>query len=365
MLKLRGTGVPTDVDLYVCKCTFVAVQARVKCLDHPRGLAHEYAVEPASVSPSAKGGVYELQCQRSKHHVQVKVQPALGLAELLPPYSEDATAEDLGVLLERELWPFMGIYYILSGFHLDPNKKSVPLATGYGDSPKHIDWLLADSKMLDKLCAKCPIFSRSYGQPPALGLMDHERPKTRGMLLKAFLEVKMLIIRAVTQIRFAGESLVSEQQFAAFEELMMYIYQDCCAGGVDEQSVSAEESMSSLRLLICGDYGQRVTAKGLPGEPSPVVPEGARGEQRGRLQRLRRALGDAARHLEACGESLGEAVPLAGGQLEAEVSGLAELSGQLKRQLEAADEQLRTLDIANGGRTAADAGEDPKRSRTQ
>merc|ERR1719414_23227 len=104
---------------------------------------------------------------------------------------------------------------------------------------------------------------------------------------------------------------------------MMYVYQDCCAGGVDEQSSSEEASLAALRLLVCGDYGDNAAAAA-KAEPRPAGTAGPRAQpppadgERGRLQRLRDALAAASRHLAASGESLGEAVPLAAGQLEAE-----------------------------------------------
>merc|ERR1712060_203822 len=187
---------------------------------------------------------------------------------LLPPYSDEVTPAQLGVLLERELWPFLGIYYILLAFVSDPSKQNVPLCTGYEDTPKRMEWLLEDMKKVDLLCVKCPVFSRSYGSPPTLGLLDHTKPKTRGLLLKGILEVKMLIIRAVTQIRFHGEALLSDRQFKDFEALMMYVYEDCCAGGVEEQYKSEDESMKSLRQLVCGGSTSSIVAKNEPAAES-------------------------------------------------------------------------------------------------
>jgi len=372
LLKLRGKGVPTDVEVYLCNRTFVALQVRVKNLDNPENLVHEYALEPQSVNPSNKGGVYELQCLHSKHQLQVKVQPALGLAELLSPYKEDATSGELGALVEKELWPFMGVFYILSAFLSDVEKKSVPLTTGYDDSPKHIEWLLADSRMLDGLCIRCSVFSRSYGQPPSLNLVEPMRPKTRGMLLKAFLEVKMVIIRAITQIRLSGETLLSEQQFGAFEELMLYVYQDCCAGGVDEQFQGLEESMDSLRVLVCGAM-QSVPAKDAPrgggGEPGKVLESSEKqcvsSGDRSKLERLHCVLSDAVRHLEASNASLNETVVLAGSWLDAERSCLTELSGKVKRRTEDVQRQLREMVSTPGKVSGAVDANASKRSRTQ
>merc|ERR1712190_274038 len=93
---------------------------------------------------------------------------------------------------------------------------------------------------------------------------DHTKPKTRGLLLKGILEVKMLIIRAVTQIRFHGEASLTDRQFKDFEALMMYVYEDCCAGGVEAQYKSEDESMKSLRQLVCGGSTRSIVAKNEP-----------------------------------------------------------------------------------------------------
>lgn len=399
LLKLRGVGVPTDVEMYVCRRTLVALQVRVKTLDHPDKLVHEYPLEPEAVNPVSKGGIYELQCTQSKHHVQVKVQPPLGLEELLPPYSEEATPEQLSVLLDTEMWPFLALYYVLSAFVSDPTRQNVPLCDGYEDSPKHMEWLLEDQKMVDILCMKCPVFIRSYGSPPTIGLLDHAKPKTRGMLVKALLEVKMLVIRAVTQIRFRGDSL-SDKQFKDFEALMMYVYEDCCSGGVEAQYQSQDDSMSSLRRLVCGGTSTAapqsepaaggnsaatpqsgadteskkdshspanghekqadkpvlkpartlppVTASfdataGLPADPVAA--------EQSKLQQLQRKLGDALQNMTQGVENLDEANQLNGDKLKAVRSCLAGLMGQVKRQLDDAEKRTNELEKQKRPRT--------------
>merc|ERR1719282_469661 len=355
--------------MYVCRRTLVALQIRIKCLDHPDNLVHEYSLEPEAVKAVDKGGIYELQCSRSKHHIQVKVQPALGLEELLPPYSDEVTPAQLSVLLDREMWPFLGIYYVLLAFVSDPSKQNVPVCNGYEDSPKHMEWLLEDTKMLDLLCIKCPVFTRSYGSSPTLGLLDHTKPKTRGLLLKGLLEVKMLIIRAVTQIRFHGETLLSDRQFKDFEALMMYVYEDCCAGGVEAQYMSQDESMESLRQLVCGGNTRSVAAKNEMAaeskdtclshnghvkptgilsttasvKPATEQPTTAMSAEHSKLHKLQCKLGDALRHMALSGESLDEANLLNGNQLKAVRSCLAGLSGQVKKQLDEAEKRANEL----------------------
>jgi len=293
----------------------------------------------------------------------------LGLEELLPPYSEEVTSAELGILLERELWPCLSVYYVLFAFVSDPSRKSIPLSTGYEDETKHIEWLLKDQKMMDKLCMKCSVFSRSYGQPPRLSLVDHERPKTRGMLLKALLEVKVLIIRAITQIRFAGESLLSQQQFGDFEAFMSYVYTDCCKGGVDAQYDNLEASMASLRLLLCGGVVQRKTGgsnqgTAAPGEPTEKLC--ATSMERSQLEQLQRVLGDALKHLESTGECLDEANLLASDQLKTDKSRVVELSDRVKRHLEEAEARARELGGTSGdGAGLLDNGGSPKRHRAQ
>jgi len=81
------------------------------------------------------------------------------------------------------------------------------------------------------------------------------------MLLKAFLEMKMLIIRAVQQIQASGERLLTEQQMGDFEAFMMHVYKDCCKGGVDRQYKPMVESMQALKLLVCGGESNTCEAK--------------------------------------------------------------------------------------------------------
>lgn len=66
-------------------------EVRVKTL--VSGVVHEFGVGARDIKPA--GGVYELKCKSCNHELQVKVQPALGLLNLLkpPPY---LNAEELG-----------------------------------------------------------------------------------------------------------------------------------------------------------------------------------------------------------------------------------------------------------------------------
>lgn len=305
LLQLVGVGVPADAQMYLCKRTFIALQIRTKSSEQSGGILHDYTLNPETIS-CGKGGVYELESVRSKHHLQVKVQPPLGLAGLLPPYSDTPTSAQLIALLDAELWPCLAVFYILLVFISDPNKSSVPLAPGYADSPKRIEWILQDQKMLDNLCMKVPVFSRTYVQPPKIQLTEPTKPKTRGLLLKAFLEVKLLLIKAVTQIRFNGPDLLDENQYSSFEDFMVHMYEDCCAGGVDAQYLGLEETRDSLRFLVCGGE----PPKALPGsEDLPVTNQPVNGtlpHERDQSTPLLRILGDMSRHLESSAVSLTE-----------------------------------------------------------
>lgn len=376
--KLRSVGVPADADVYLCQRTFVSLQVRVKNLDHrPDDLLHEYSLTPegpGTAGAAGKGGVYELQCLQSKHHVQVKVQPPLGLADLLPEHREEPTKGDLTLLLEKEVWPLLGVFYVLARFTSEPDRKSVTLAPKYADAPKHIEWLLDDSKMLDKLLAKVPVFTRSYESPPTLSLLEPAKPRTRGLLSKALLEVKMLLIRAITQIRYWSDSL-SQEQLNDFETLMVYIYEDPCKGGVDAQSLSSEESALALRHLVCGGSAASLAreasvangkADSSPGAATcggPVLDKGSdpppNSLERAQLERFKVLLSEVVEHLATAEAGLDEADLLVGGRLRADRSGIAEISARLRREHEGVEGQLAKAEGGGG----AESGSDAKRLR--
>merc|ERR1740129_2052366 len=134
------------------------------------------------------------------------------------------------------------------------------------------------------------------------------------------------------QIRFTGEALLPEGAFRAFEEFMMFVYEDCCAGGVDAQHDTAEQSSRSLRELICGPSGTK------SGAASPV----AGGGGPSKLEKLRCALSETVQHLNSGLESLGLASGLGSQPLEKEKAGLAELSTQVKRHLEEVESQIQS-----------------------
>jgi hypothetical protein len=351
LLRLHGAEVPSDVEVYICKRTFVALQLRVKG-DRRDGSAFDYSLRPEAIE-AGKGGIYELQCQRSGHHVQLKVQPALGLAALLPPYRDNPTAADLAILLEKELWPCLGAFYVLLAFIADPARKSVPLDRGCVDATEHIEHLLEAPRILDNLCMQCPVFSRSYGERQSLAIAEHSlaektRQKTRGILLKAFLEVKILIIRAITQIRCSGDGVLSDDQFGAFEKLMAFLYKDCCKGGVDSQYDNLDESYRHLEGLICG-----VAAEG------NGCGKGLSDLERTQMEQLRTSLEEVVRHLGLADGCLSEANLLAGGCYTAEKSTIQELSAHLQKQLENVQGQL------GASATSGDGDDGAKRRKTE
>jgi len=365
LVQLTGFGVPTDADVYVCQRTLIALQVRVKQLDHPTGTLHEYPLEPESVKPADKGGVYELQCSASKHHVQVKVQPPLGLAALLPSChidSNDATTDSLGDLLAKDLWSFMGAFYILFAFVSDPQRKSVPLAASYSDATEHIDWILDDIRMLDQLNVTCPMFSKTYDQPPKFQLVEPDRPKTRGMLLKAFLEMKMLIIRSARQIQECGERLLTDRQLEDFDAFMIHVYKDCCKGGVDKQLKPRAESTESLRLTVCGSDGSShngstdgcaepedeeqwievevQSAQKAEVEEKEVETTGPASLERPQAERLKRKLDEVLKHLGSGSEILTEANGISDQQFALEKSKLAEVAAQVRNHIESLEKSF-------------------------
>jgi len=241
LVKLCGEDVPRDVELYFCLRTFIAVQARIKV--RVNGLVHEYVHEPETVNISG-GGVLDLQCQKSAHHVELKVQPTLGLKDLLSsetPPSGPSDSQD-NVSLER-LPALLALYHILAAFSQDPTRSSFVLAGALAKK------MAADSVLLQAFNDRCPIFNQVAGaQPPVL----HLRPKSRGKLLKALFEVKMLLVGIARQLRKAEGSLRDDQQ-EQLNELQ----------SLEGQHQDEEASRQALKLAVCGDVQSAAMAGSL------------------------------------------------------------------------------------------------------
>lgn len=275
LLQLRGWDVPQDLELFFCRRTYTTIQIRVK-VRGPAGVEYEYSTCPKDTQK----GVFSLQCQRSAHHLQVKVQPTLGLGKLLPSLVDGATVAEQD-LHSKKLVALVGLYHLLAAFHRDPTLDSVPLASTQRGATKHVHLLVEEGSMLQACLAACDgILAPSAAQrPDALRLMYPERPRTRGILLKALLELKMLIIDRAFHERKALDSL-SGSHAAPFRAVMAELEKDCLPGGVQAQYLDAEASAATLQRLVLGSTSAPPAgeASAANGHPQPGAPTSSNGK---------------------------------------------------------------------------------------
>lgn len=226
----------------------------------------------------------------------------------------------------------LGVCHLLLEFVEDQGRSKAPLVAGYDDCVKHMDWVLSDAKAIDRLVARCcGIFGRSYGQPATLDLADPVKPRTRGLLQKAFLEVKMLLLRAMWQIQTYGDSLLTPTQMSDYEAFMLHAYESCCKGGTEAQTWDPDRSAAALRQLICGGEATRT-----PVASDVVAGGGASKPNAGQKEaELQRALEDALQGLLAAKRGLDAAGDL-GGAVEPERSAVAQACAGLQARLDGA-----------------------------
>eukprot|EP00929_Paragymnodinium_shiwhaense_P071595 TRINITY_DN36380_c0_g1_i1.p1 TRINITY_DN36380_c0_g1~~TRINITY_DN36380_c0_g1_i1.p1 ORF type:complete len:1069 (+),score=201.58 TRINITY_DN36380_c0_g1_i1:185-3391(+) len=246
LVKLLGKDVPQDQELYFCQRTHTTLQVRVKTLIERDGLVHDYE------DLAGKNGIYDLKCTRSDHHLLVKVQPPLGLKGLLPAYDFGIDPTEVKRLLHGKLQALLGLFNALLAFLRDATKETILLTGKQGGSGLYTERLAEHPEIIAMVIEKCPVLVRGESGTPSLRLTEHTRPKSRGMLLKAFFEVKVLVIQTACKL-FRLPRLAAEDQ-EALEIFQAYMDEDCCPGGPDAQCDLPEDSMKRLRMLICGDF---------------------------------------------------------------------------------------------------------------
>lgn len=244
LVRLRGPLVPDDLELYFCWRTYTSLQIRVKTLAKVEGLVHDYDCDPESLDAHGRGGVYELKCTQSEHQLQVKVQPALGLQALMSAHTNSEG------LLSGKMYTLLGTYRLLEAFVCDPARETVSLCDEHADSNNYAARLSGDAAMLQTLLAKCTILSRiDEPQGPMVRLMDPTRARSRGILLKALFEVKVLLIQ---RVHFLESQTLEPRLREMFDALKVIVQSDCCPGGVGSQYDQQEESLKRLSTLVCG-----------------------------------------------------------------------------------------------------------------
>merc|ERR1712232_1132551 len=80
-------------------------------------------------------------------------------------------------------------------------------------------------------------------------LKEPESKKSRGIILKAFFEVKMLLVQAAAALQKA--QLPDEKKGRA-DIFIADLHEDCCKGGFDAQFDSEEASANHISSLLCG-----------------------------------------------------------------------------------------------------------------
>ncbi|CAK0848791.1 unnamed protein product [Prorocentrum cordatum] len=195
-----------DVQLYFCVRTFTALQVRVESRS---AAAHTYGLRPEDIS--GQGGVYKLACERSPHRLQVKVQPSLGLRDLLPGACDEAAGP--AGLDRPTIGALMGLCWALARLVEEPHSERVALSSPSGEVPKHLRDLVADRALLQAFLDRCPVFSCSGEPTPGwLKLAEHTKQKSRGLLLKSLFEVKMMIIIALNRLKRRRSELSQERR---------------------------------------------------------------------------------------------------------------------------------------------------------
>lgn len=254
LVEQTGSAVPSEPRIWLCKNTLAVVQVRI--INLVCGEAHDYDKGPADVN--FQGGIYPLKCKKCTHELQVKRIPPLGLLQLIPPPSTYPTPAEVDVLLLK-LKAVSGLYYVLHRFQQDPTCQSVSLhGSCKGAAPRYASDLRVDAELLAQFVASCSEFKLaaenegSTDAPSAIQLVGGcSRPRTRGILLKALLEVKMLIVIAVEHLE-ANECILNPRQCQNFTNLVIELHEDCLSGGVGAQYKQVTPSWDSLRALVCG-----------------------------------------------------------------------------------------------------------------
>jgi hypothetical protein len=245
LVRLLGAEVPSGVELFFCLQTFVQVKIEIKCLNNDETHVHEYN------DAAGKNGIYELKCKQSSHHLVAKVQPALGLRALVPallPSRQAALTEnDLEDLLERKLYALLGMYEMLVAFLRDSSRERVSLDAGFAP---HASQLAADPDMLRVYVERSQVARRcDESSVPTVVLSDAAKPKTRGMLLKAFFEVKVLLVEAVI---FLEDRKLPERLRGKLADLVSHLKVECCTAGIHQQYEPKHVALSHLSMLVCG-----------------------------------------------------------------------------------------------------------------
>jgi len=254
-VELQGEAVPDDPRIWFCKNSFNVVQVRVK--NFIPGQVHEYDVSLDSVNLK-DGGVHNLRCKRCTHDLQVKRIPKLGLLGLIqpPPWG---TAHEVDVML-RKLQAAAGLFYLVREFVRDPTREEAPLVASAPGATRDVAKLSADSEVLNMFLDRCNIFARAVdSQSPKLRLHECAKPRTRGILLKAVLEIKMLILVVVEHLQ-GEEGVFNSRQLQEWTNFQIEIHEDCLKGGVEAQYKTNEPSWESLKALVCGP-GEHPEAK--------------------------------------------------------------------------------------------------------
>eukprot|EP00927_Polykrikos_kofoidii_P032458 TRINITY_DN27645_c0_g1_i1.p1 TRINITY_DN27645_c0_g1~~TRINITY_DN27645_c0_g1_i1.p1 ORF type:complete len:1058 (-),score=163.68 TRINITY_DN27645_c0_g1_i1:45-3218(-) len=245
LVRLRGVEVPDDVESFFCWRSFTAVQLRIKTFANEDGHVHDFG-------DIADKSVLELHCVRCKHQLQVKMQPPLGLQGLVPGWSEgDVICSASDALLERTFYAVLGAYNLLMAFYRDPSRSSVPCGENEELKTRHIAKLLQDNEMMQKLLQKCTMLSWGGPSDASVRFTDHESPKKRGMLVKAVLEVKMLLVQMVLSI---GKQNLSKKHRESHDAFLGVLQEDCCAGGLESQYEEQKEAMQRLSTVVCGSF---------------------------------------------------------------------------------------------------------------
>lgn len=244
---MLGDSVPDDARIWFCKNTFNVVQVRTKTF--VPGVVHEYDASPESVNLK-EGGVYNLKCKRCAHDLQIKKIPKLGMLELVPP-PPWGTPEEVDAMF-RKLLAVTGLFFMVREFVRDPTREEAPLEPKAAGSTECVARMAAEGAALQMFLARCSVFTQSAeSKIPKVRLLDGAKPRTRGILLKALLELKMLIVIVVEHLQ-KDESPFTDRQLADWTNFQIKIHEDCLLGGVEAQYRPLGPSWDELKALVVG-----------------------------------------------------------------------------------------------------------------
>lgn len=248
LVRLRGPEVPDDSEMFFCWRTFTSLKVQVRTAGKD-DIEFEYPVEMESVD-LLKCGAYDFTCKNADHSFQVKKQPTLGLQAMLPG-CERWNPFNLDESQATQMRALIGAYQLLKVFVDDETRESMSVVGSQPGAPSNIGKLMQNTTMFQTLCGKLPIKADDASKPSVLQLQDHTKPITRGKLIKAFFEVKMLLVRTVLLFR-KDES--SGRHKPILEEVTKALAYEGGQGGIQEHFLPKEETAKRLITLVCGAF---------------------------------------------------------------------------------------------------------------